>query len=159
LIAVPDAVLADWRGAPANFPDAEGDYGRACAVDGDLGVIPVGEAQALVFGDQPSNTTYVPERRAFLRWYAADSEQAILAGLDAALVEAEWEAGPAWEVPGPAVLFDSAGRGTDINPRNCLRIDLDPGRYATRSAYLVIDAVTSVVVVELSPEQAAGLQA
>jgi hypothetical protein len=152
LIVIPEAGLNDWSGAPFNYPQDEGDYGRACAVDGDIGVIPVGDppVQALVLGDQPSNTTYLPERRTFLRWFAADSERAILTGLDAALAEAEWEDGPAWDVPGPAVLFDSAHEGRDIDSRNCLRIDLEADRYATRSAYVEIDDVASVIAIELN---------
>ncbi|WP_067714245.1 Imm21 family immunity protein [Nocardia yamanashiensis] len=38
-----------------------------------------------------------------------------------------------WEVPGPLVLFDSAWPGTDIEPGNQLRIDLQPGKYRVRA--------------------------
>jgi hypothetical protein len=154
LIVVPESALDAWGGAPPTFPAEPGDYGRACAVDDEVGVIPVGDpaVQALVLGEDPSNTTYLPERRVFLRWYAADSERAILAGLDAALAAADWEDGPAWVVAGPAVLFDSAYAGPRIDQRNRLRIDLEPGRYHTGFAYVEVDDTTQVVAVRLEPE-------
>jgi hypothetical protein len=155
LIAVPESVLHSWGGAPATFPADLGDYGRACAVEDEVGVIAVGDpaVPALVFGEDPSNTTYLPDRRIFLRWYAADSEQDILAGLDAALATSEWEEGPVWVVNGPAVLFDSAYAGSRIEPRNRLRIDLESGRYRTRIAYLDIDDSTQVVAIHLVRHQ------
>jgi hypothetical protein len=154
LIVVPEAALDAWGGAPPGDPGDPGDYARACAVDDEVGVIPVGDppVQALVLGEDPSNTTFLPERRMFVRWYAAESERAILDGLDAALATSDWADGPLWTVDGPAVLFDSAYPGPRIDPRNRLRIDLDPGRYRTRIAYVDIDEQTQVVAVHVRPE-------
>ncbi|MGW1618760.1 Imm21 family immunity protein [Streptomyces sp. NPDC002172] len=51
------------------------------------GVITVGEngAQALVLADEPATSCYLPERRAFLRWLAADSEGGLKAAAEAVL--------------------------------------------------------------------------
>ena len=148
LIAVPESAVHRWGGAAPTYPADSPDYDRACSVDEEIGVIPVGAVQALVFSD-PSNTTYLPDRRMFLSWSAADSESDILAGLDAALADAEWEDGPTWELAEAAVLFDSAYAGGRIDPRNRLRIDVQPGRYAIRHAYVVVDDRTQVVIVQL----------
>jgi hypothetical protein len=150
LIAVPESAVHQWGGAAATYPADSPDYDRACSVDEEIGLITVGSSavQALVISD-PSNTTYLPDRRMFVAWSAADSESAILAGLDAALADAEWEDGPTWDLTEAAILFDSAYAGERIDPRNRLRIDVQPGRYAVRHAYVVIDDRTQVVVVHL----------
>ena len=47
---------------------------RACRVGGDVGVVDVGDEQALVLADEPASTTYLPDRRIFVRWLCANSE-------------------------------------------------------------------------------------
>jgi hypothetical protein len=54
LILIPESACHLWGGAPRTYPDEEGDYGRACDVDGYVGLIDVGAAQALVLGDMPA---------------------------------------------------------------------------------------------------------
>jgi hypothetical protein len=44
LILIPESACQHWNGAPRNYPDDEGDYGRACAVDDFIGLIKVGTA-------------------------------------------------------------------------------------------------------------------
>jgi hypothetical protein len=44
LILIPESACQHWNGAPRNYPDDEGDYGRACAVDDFIGLINVGTA-------------------------------------------------------------------------------------------------------------------
>lgn len=60
LILIPESACHHWGGAPRTYPDDEGDYGRACEVDGYVGLIDVGAAQALVLGDMPARTTFLP---------------------------------------------------------------------------------------------------
>ncbi|KOG38645.1 immunity 21 family protein [Streptomyces resistomycificus] len=134
LIAVPETVLPFWAGADGD--ETASDYDRACEVDGFIGLLPVGDSAALVFGDEPASTTYLPDHRTFVRWSAADSEAALLAEVPAALDTAAWEAEVRWSVPGAVVLFDAAWPGTDATRADRVRIALEPGRYAVRAAHV-----------------------
>ncbi|MET9515462.1 immunity 21 family protein [Streptomyces sp. NPDC002994] len=124
LIVIPVSALDAWRGGTENGvfagdATAADDYDRACAVDDLAGVITVGEsgAQALVLGDEPANSCYLPEHRAFLRWLAADSEAGLKAAAEAVLADpaTEWEECGTWVTDGPAVLMDSAEAGAELN--------------------------------------------
>ncbi|MHC3472235.1 immunity 21 family protein [Streptomyces sp. 7R007] len=132
LIAVPETVLPFWAGADGD--ETASDYDRACEVDGSVGLLPVGDCAALVLGDEPASTSYLPEHTAFVRWCAANSEDELLAEVPAALAAADWEGEVNWHVPGPVVLFDSAWPGTETDRTDRLRVALDPGHYAVRAA-------------------------
>lgn len=133
LVAVPEAVLPFWAGADGE--DLATDYDRACEVDGYVGLLPVGDSTALVLGDEPASTSFLPDHGTFVRWCAADSEDELLAGVPAALDTAVWEHEVHWDVPGPVVLFDSAWPGEAAGGSDRLRVPLEPGRYAVRAAY------------------------
>lgn len=132
LIAVPETVLPFWAGADGD--ETASDYDRACEVDGWVGLLPVGDAAALVLGDEPASTSYLPGHGTFVRWYAADSEGELLAEVPAALATAAWENEVNWSVPGPVVLFDAAWPGNDSVHTDHLKVSLAPGRYAVRAA-------------------------
>ncbi|MFD5655360.1 immunity 21 family protein [Streptomyces sp. NPDC127039] len=133
LIAVPETVLPFWTGADGEETDS--DYDRACEVDGHVGLLPVGDSTALVLGDEPASTAYLPDHGAFVRWCAADSEDEVLARVPAALDAAEWQPEVSWHVSGPVLLFDAAwpGSASDRAPDR-VRVALEPGRYAVRAA-------------------------
>lgn len=123
LVVVPVSAIDRWGGCTeggviVGGTDTPDDYDRACDVDGWAEVIDVGNdgAQALVLGDEPATTCYLPERRAFLRWSAADSDAELLAGAAALLDDPHtvWDDCGVWETDGPAVLMDSAGAGDDL---------------------------------------------
>ncbi|MFF7205500.1 Imm21 family immunity protein [Streptomyces sp. NPDC008141] len=123
LIVVPVSALQDWGGCTEagmviGDTDESDDYDRACAVDDLAGVIPIDESgtRALVLGDEPATTCYLPERRLFLRWLAADSDADLLAAAERVLADPEtaWENCGVWETDGPAVLMDSAESGEDL---------------------------------------------
>ncbi len=61
LLAAPQSALSLWMGADSAEGPVEswGDYGRACAIDGYIGVVAVGTQHALVLGDEPAMTTYL----------------------------------------------------------------------------------------------------
>lgn len=132
LIAVPETVLPFWAGADGD--ETASDYDRACGVDGYVGLLPVGDSAALVFGDEPASTSYLPEHETFVRWCAADSEEDLLAGVPAALASAAWEDEVRWDVPGTVVLFDAAWPGHDCTQADHLKVALPPGSYAVRAA-------------------------
>ncbi|WP_212996721.1 Imm21 family immunity protein [Winogradskya consettensis] len=147
LVVVPRSALTLWDGGD------EGDYGRACAVDGYLGLVAVGQQRALVLGDEPTLTTYLPAERLFLRWAAAYEEADLVSAARRAVRDGvEWDAGEdvRWVVDGPVVLFDSVWPGADLEPDNHLVVDLLPGTYRVRATYRV-DGDNWMVLVQLQP--------
>ncbi|MEV6197055.1 immunity 21 family protein [Streptomyces sp. NPDC051920] len=147
LIAIPETVLPFWSGSDGD--DLSCDYDRACDVDGLIGLLPVGDTRALVLGDDPASTAYLPEHDAFVRWCAADSEAELLALVPAALSQARWEQEVEWRVPGPVVLFDAARPGTASGSADHLRVNLEPGRYGVRAARVEPGPETWVGLVRL----------
>ncbi|MEW2168108.1 immunity 21 family protein [Streptomyces sp. NPDC007084] len=147
LIAIPEAVLPFWSGADGD--DMSSDYDRACDVEGFVGLVPVGDSRALVLGDEPASTTYLPEHGAFVRWSAAESEDELLALVPAALAAAVWEPEVTWNVPGPVILFDAAWPGPASERTDHLRVALAPGRYGVRAAHVEPGPETWVGLVHL----------
>ncbi|GIF48799.1 beta-phosphoglucomutase-like phosphatase (HAD superfamily) [Asanoa ferruginea] len=153
LVVVPTSVLPQWRGTGAYFlansdSDDWGDYGRACAVNGYAGLIPVGDVQALVLADEPAATTYLADRRAFVRWIHARSEEELIGLVPQAIEAAAWEPVGEWVVTEPVEMLDSALAGTE-EPR--LAITVAPGTYQVRSAYIAPDQETAMVITQLIP--------
>ncbi|MEU1851169.1 immunity 21 family protein [Streptomyces sp. NPDC019990] len=132
LIAVPETVLPFWAGADGE--ETSSDYDRACEVDGHVGLLPVGDSTALVLGDEPAATAYLPEQGVFVRWCAGDSEDELLASVPVAVDEAEWEPEVCWDVPGTVHLFDAAWPGAEPAGDDRVRVVLEPGRYGVRAA-------------------------
>ncbi|MFD5518952.1 immunity 21 family protein [Streptomyces sp. NPDC127066] len=149
LIAIPETVLPFWAGADGD--DMSCDYDRACDVEGFIGLLPVGDTRALVLGDEPASTTYLPEHGTFVRWRAARSEDELLAAVPTALERAEWdpEEEAEWTVPGPVVLFEAVWSGTSSESRDRLRVVLEPGRYGVRAAFVEPRPGTRVGLVQL----------
>ena len=101
LIAVPTSALGEWTGASMDDGDSWGDYDRACQVDGFVGVLDVGADQALVLADEPASTTYLPDRRIFVRWIYANSEAEVVRLVPRALKIADWKDAGTWTTSGP----------------------------------------------------------
>ncbi|MGY1583772.1 Imm21 family immunity protein [Streptomyces sp. MN13] len=169
LIVVPVSALAAWRGCTESGVmvgdgTASDDYDRACAVDDLAGVITVGEngAQALVLADEPATSCYLPGRRAFLRWLAADSEAGLRAAADAVFADPAtvWEECGTWVSDGPAVLMDSAEAGSELGieyPGGGMPaqapIPLPAGRWRVRAAHTKVDEENWVGLVQLLPTE------
>lgn len=140
------------------------DYDRACAVDDLAGVITVGEsgAQALVLADEPATSCYLPERRVFLRWLAADSEAGLKAAAEAVLADlaTEWEECGTWLSDGPAVLMDSAEEGSELDIEypgggmpDQAPVLLPAGRWRVRATHTKTDEENWVGLVHLLPAE------
>ncbi|ARF83053.1 hypothetical protein B6264_24880 [Kitasatospora aureofaciens] len=124
LIVVPVSALQYWGGCTEDGmiigeSDQPDDYDRACGVEGLAEVIGLrgrSDVSALVLGDEPATTCYLPEQGAFVRWLAADSDAELLAAAEAALNDpaTPWEECGLWETDGPAVLMDSAEAGKNL---------------------------------------------
>ncbi|MFJ8048954.1 Imm21 family immunity protein [Streptomyces luteogriseus] len=169
LIVIPVSALAAWRGCTetgvmAGDATAPDEYDRACAVDDLAGVITVGEngAQALVLADEPATSCYLPERRAFLRWLAADSEAGLKAAAEAVLAESatEWEECGTWVSEGPAILMDSAEAGSELDieyPGGGMPaqapVPLPAGHWRVRATHTKADEENWVGLVQLLPTE------
>jgi hypothetical protein len=147
LIAVPETVLPFWSGADGE--ETASDYDRACEVDGYVGLLPVGDSTALVLGDEPASTAFLPDHGTFVRWTAAHSEAELLASVPLALHSAEWEPEVQWDVPGTVLLFDAAWPGEDSARTDHVRVTLEPGRYAVRAAQVQPGPETWLGLVQL----------
>ncbi|MFO7252741.1 MAG: Imm21 family immunity protein [Actinomycetes bacterium] len=91
---------------------------------------------AFVLADEPLRTTWLPEYQTFLQWRYAESEAALLEMVRSRFADAEWADGPSLELAGPAVLFDAATPGEDLNPDDKIEIRLDRGTYRLCTADL-----------------------
>lgn len=147
-VLLPHQALPDWNGAPVRFDPGRreewGDYGRACNVDGYIGLLSVGGVAGLVLGDEPGSTTFHPGLDILVRWIAADSEPDIIALAARGLSQGGWDAELSWDVPGSVLLFDSSLPG--VAARDGLTVDLKPGRYVVRAAYVEDDGAACVIV-------------
>ncbi|WP_346537632.1 Imm21 family immunity protein [Micromonospora sp. DPT] len=156
LIVVPASALTRWRGAPVDFDpgdlDTWGDYGRACQIDGYAGSLNAGDDQAIVLGDEPASTTYLPDQRLFVRWIYADSEADVIRLIPRAVEKAEWEEAGSWTTSGPARLFDSTLAGDELEHEHHLTVDVAPGTYLIRTAYVEPEDGTALVLVQLAEQ-------
>jgi hypothetical protein len=160
LIVVPESQLPRWGGGITDeSPGVPGDdYERACSVRGLIGLLDVGERQALVLGDEPAMTTYLPEEQLFLRWAAAESDVELIAAARKALREGvQWDDDEdlTWDIREPVVLCEAVWPGTKIEADNHLVIDIQPGRHRVRATYLTDDS-NWMFLIQLQPIPAAG---
>lgn len=155
LLVTPQSMLSLWTGADSTDGPVEnwGDYGRACAIDGYVGVVAIGHRQALVLGDEPAATTYLSAERLLLRWAAAHEEDDLVSAARRAVRDGvSWDADEdvRWVAEGPVVVFDSALPGAELKPDNHLVIDLRPDEYRVRATYH-IDGDNWMILVQLQP--------
>ncbi|GAA3501502.1 immunity 21 family protein [Streptomyces prasinosporus] len=149
LVAVPETVLPFWTGADGE--ETASDYDRACEAGGPVGLLPVGDSAALVLGDEPAATAFLPEHGTLVRWLAGDSEAELLASVPAALDTAPWRPEAHWKVPGAVLLFDAARPGPHSTGAGHVRLPLAPGRYAVRAARVRPGPGTRLALVQLRP--------
>jgi hypothetical protein len=153
LAVVPVSALSSWHGCvEAGAQPGLDDYDRACAVPDLVGLIPVGQSQALILADEPASTCYLAPERTFLRWAAADSEDQLLAAASSALTDpaTPWSDFGTWLIDGPVVLFDSAEAGIEDFDSVRAPIPLTAGHWHVRAAY-VDGPRTSFTLVQLLP--------
>jgi hypothetical protein len=131
-------------------PANDGDYGRACAVDGYLGIIDVGGGEAVVLGDVPAMTTFLPSLNVLVRAIALEDDVDVEAVVYAMLPTARWEEEIEWTVTESAVLFDSVFSNAQISDEEHLIIPLTPGRYAVEAAYVEVPEAC-LLLVRLTP--------
>jgi hypothetical protein len=91
-------------------------------------------APALVIGDEPLRTTYVPELHSLVQWLYADAEDELLQFVHEEAGGANWESGADVNFEGNVVLFDSAIPGDELAGEEFLEIRMDSGVYRIMTA-------------------------
>jgi hypothetical protein len=135
------ASLPHWSGTAA-------DYDRACEVADPVGVLTLSDgSQALVLGDEPLATAYLPDCLALVRWGYAESEDGVADLIRAGLAAAVWEEGPVLSTTGELVMFDAAYPGTGVGVlTDGTALALPAGTYRIDSARIEPDSRTSFSV-------------
>ncbi|MEV4436577.1 Imm21 family immunity protein [Streptomyces sp. NPDC049585] len=128
-------------------------------------LIAVGDngVQALVLADEPAASCCLPERRAPLRWLAADSEAGLKAAAEAVLADPATEGAECgtWVSDGPAVLMDSVEEGCELGieysgggkPGHVL-VALPAGRWRVRATGTKADEESGGGLVQILPTMA-----
>jgi hypothetical protein len=121
LVLLPDRARGDWTGVAGD------DYERACGVDGYLGVLDVGDDQALVIGDEPASTALLPTRAAdslvIAKWTYGPDRLSVVASLRGIRLDQF----PAAQVKvtflsSPQLLFDSGSPGGEADEHLTARL-------------------------------------
>jgi hypothetical protein len=109
------------------------DYDRACEVEDYVGVIKVGDDEALVLGDMPSHTARVVVDSSavlFIRWIWADDENQVVNAMKGfSIAQQDW-ANMDLEIRFPVsdiVLFDSSYPGEAVE--EMLEMTIELGAY------------------------------
>ena len=131
LVAIEDRLLNAWHGA-TGFPALDTHYDRACQIRDYLGVVAVSSGSALVLGDEPMTTSWLPNQRwgagLIVRWMYASNEGAVLRELTS-LPDILFADPVVWQVGDDGqVLFDSALNGPE-GPDRAIQLSLLRGAY------------------------------
>jgi hypothetical protein len=130
LVVVRKALLDFWGGDSETGRDGLSDCARARAVR-ELGALDMKGGSALVLGDGPTRTTWLPKPQGgmFVRWVSASNEAAALAATDAG-ADATWmPTGCTFATGGGAhVLFPASSSGATAREER-LAFELPEGDY------------------------------
>jgi hypothetical protein len=111
----------------------------------------VGQVEALVLGDEPLATAWLPYQGrpggVVVRWRYAESDQSVASRQAEILAQEAAEPAVTLHVPSsPLLMFDSAVAGSDLEMTQALRIELQPGTYRVSSAEFNPDENTSLLL-------------
>jgi hypothetical protein len=156
--------LRYWHGVDNPEGRSEtSDYERACGVEDEIGVIPVGSESALVLGQEPDRTALILIQASsevlIVRWRWALSEEALLSRL--------WSEHTARTLSfasnckfqasaGEYVLFDSACSGARLD--SYLSVSLRTGAYLVETSTLNPDRELYALVHRLRPLVHGGMR-
>jgi hypothetical protein len=153
LVLLPDRVRDVWSGV------AGGDYERACGVRDYLGVLDVGDDQALVIGDEPASTALLPSRAAdslvLAKWSYGPDRASVVASLRGV----RFDRFPPAEVSfsfrsSPQLLFDSSAPGRNVDQHLTAR--LPAGEYVASTLVFEPARDISLVLHWVRPPGRAG---
>lgn len=172
-ILIPAEVATHWRGVEGWSPREDGsdhpgefssDFARACGIDDYLGMLHVGPGRALILGDEPMQTAFLPSHEGgiVVRWMYAEDEDGVWRAVGA-VPESGWEPTPhRIEVAREAILvFDSAHPGDSL-PASLedgaatpwIHIELSSGTYLVDMADYSPDSSTRLILHRLRRSQA-----
>lgn len=161
LILMPNRLLPVWSGAPSepdgsandeSFAFTESDYQRACAIKGDIGVIQVGDGEALVLAEEVLETTWHPmsDGGILARWVFGDADETVEKYLRSLPTSLSWRVGPNLKVSSSdLVLFDSVFSGDRILTPT-LRFSLPPAVYQVGTTRYSPDTDTELLLHRLT---------
>ncbi len=129
-------------------------YGLACACSDPVGVIDFDERKAVVLGDEPAATAWLPGRGGaggiFVRWIHADSEECVSESLKK-IPAAGWESAATVQVVAPRlVLQDAFMPGVGVAEEGMLMIELTVGAYRVSTLEYRPDSATYLRMHRLS---------
>lgn len=165
LIVAPAEIAPYWRGVEGWSPsevqrcragESVSDYARACDIDGYLGTLKVGPGEALILGDEPMQTAFIPHPGGgtFVRWMYAENEGSVLQAPES-VPETAWVPTPhRIEVSREGLLvFDSALPGDalppppdGVEPASWIHIELSEGTYTAETAEYEPDGSTRLIL-------------
>lgn len=132
-IVLPDALRGAWSGG---ILPTGGDYGRACAVTGDFGLIPVGEGQGLVLAGSPAMVALArsPDGNGadvfiLQSWADMNLDGLVDRSLAAIPTEKMTPTGQTWQVDGGGLTAIFAADSPGDTAYGELRLSLPAGRY------------------------------
>lgn len=173
LLLIPGQYLSAWGGCEpdderhivAKFRfDPQGpatDYDRACDVEGDLGLISIGNGQGLVLGDEAMATAWLPSSTSgseneaaggiFIRWEYANSEADVVSAVEH-IPATIWEDAGLTMIVGhdPLYLLDSAYDASMLEDDDYLTIHIPAGVYSIATAVYKPDSHTSLILHRLT---------
>lgn len=161
LVLVPRRLLSLWGGverssAPGVADDEESDFDRALAIEQELGVIKVGDGEALVLGDEGYETTWwrlLAAGGGLLCRQLWGEDEAVIIDALRDLAEASWvEEALSFDADdGRLALVDAVSAGDDA--QEILELTLAPGRHGLATANVEPDAEHCLLLHRLLPMQ------
>ena len=153
---LPDSLLPSWQGFPddGRHPlDKSHDYGRACATAGYAELLSVGDAYALVFGENEYGGVWLGSRYPILfEMVYAESDDSVIDLL--AQLPANLDAKESIEfivASDHLNVFDSAFPGHEFERQNSCRFSVQAGTYAVESSVYEPNAKTALILHRFRP--------
>jgi hypothetical protein len=158
-ILLPNYLRTEWRGYQVSrHPlDPSTDYGRACAVPGDFGLIRVGAGHALILGQSPPMIAWSPESPAGTQnlfilksWEGLDLDSL----LDTVLASADFRStGLQWTIPEPGAALYFAGDDLEKPVAGRLDVPVPAGTYNLLSSKYADVRKGEVVAIRLTLQE------
>jgi hypothetical protein len=135
----------------------EADYGKACSIQGYLGVVNIGDDTALILGDEPLLTTviYSTDKMVIIaRWYYGENDELVdnyLNTIDLNSID-NWELSLTFKLNSDRqYLFDSACSETMINKKanGFLHLDIKQGEHKIWTTIYEPDSTTRLIIHKL----------
>lgn len=117
----------------------EADYGKACLIEGWLGLTIINNEKVLVLGDEPISTTFFfsAEKPVLARWFYGENKEFVnnlILSMDIDSID-NWEFALEFNVMSDKqFLFDSACSRNMLNEEEYLEINLKSGVYKVSTA-------------------------